>query len=178
MILLWTKGTCNQTSAHNYVWGLLLSISWNYSTDHWARERQRQKKEIHLSETNWLTSVWPAHDWQNSNEEVRNMPSKLNRKTQPIPAIPLYQYSVELQAYFFSDIFCFWKYNLLIRLASLCWVNSRFVCGQIGNTVEKRETVVKKYIEKLSGQSNYLQQLKRKPGLHLRKVAIRTGLWR
>lgn len=38
-------------------------------------------------------------------------------------------YSVELQAHFLSDIFCFLKCNLLIRLACLWWVTQDFSVG-------------------------------------------------
>lgn len=57
MMWIWAEGACNQTSAYIYVWGLLLRISWNYITGHWATERQRQREEIHISEKNW-----PLHD--------------------------------------------------------------------------------------------------------------------
>ena len=114
-----------------YGWTLLLSISWNDITDRPATERQRQKKKIHIGETNWLTSTWPAHDWQNSNEWVKNMSGKLNDKIYSYYCTVLCHSDVQLQADYLSDIFCFLKYNLLIRLVCLWWVKSRLLCGLI-----------------------------------------------
>lgn len=137
---------------------------------------QRQKTDWPLRDPHMIDRI----------QMSRRGTCQVNSIAKCIPTILLSCYSIQLRAYFLSDIFCFLKYNLLIRLACLWWVKSRLLCGLIWTAVEGRQQrtdswgnapvallstwgIIRKYSKvSNSGWGLYLPPLKGEPGLHLK----------
>ena len=99
-------------------------------TNRQQRGRDKRKKFTSMRQTDWPLS--DPHVIDRIQMSGRGT-CQVNSITKSIPTIALYWTTplYSCRPDFLSDIFCFLKYNLLIRLACLWWVKSKLPCGLI-----------------------------------------------